>query len=49
MMALSGQSRTPTFEHGAFLVADFSVQEFLDRLAQAPAVRHELGLDDARA
>jgi monothiol glutaredoxin len=44
MLKISGQTRTPTFEYGSFVVADFSVDEFLAKLAQAPAIQCELGL-----
>ena len=44
MLKISEQTRTPTFEYGSFVVADFSVDEFLAKLAQAPAIQRELGL-----
>ena len=43
---LTGQSKTPTFEYGDFVVADFSVNEFLDELEQVPDLKSELGLGD---
>jgi glutaredoxin 3 len=46
MIEISGQQKTPTLEYGKFIVADFGVDELLDKLKQAPAIRHELGLDD---
>ncbi len=46
MVDISGQSLTPTFEYGEFIVADFSIDEFLDELAEHPEVRHELGIVD---
>jgi glutaredoxin len=46
MVEISGQKLTPTLEYGDFIVADFSVNELLDKLNQAPAVRRELGLGD---
>lgn len=46
MVEISGQSRTPTFEFGDFVVADFSMNEFLDELAQVPEIKKELGLGD---
>ncbi|WP_269541199.1 glutaredoxin family protein [Cerasicoccus fimbriatus] len=46
MIEISGQSLTPTFEYGDFVVADFSVDEFLDELAEEPQVRRDLGLSD---
>jgi len=44
MIEVSGQSLTPTFELGDFVVADFSVQEFLDALEQVPELKRTLGL-----
>lgn len=46
MIEVSGQSLTPTFEYEDFVVADFSIGEFLDELAEHPEVRRELGLSD---
>ena len=46
MLEVSGQSMTPTFEFGEFVVSDFSVEEFLDALAQAPETRKRLGFGD---
>jgi len=46
MLEVSGQSLTPTFEFDEFIVADFSVPEFLDALAQVPEVAHKLGFGD---
>lgn len=46
MIEVSGQSLTPTFEWGEFVVADFSVDEFMDELDQHPDLRRELGLGD---
>ena len=43
MVAISGQSLTPTFEFGEFVVADFSVNEFLSELEQVPEIKHQLG------
>jgi len=45
MMEISGQTLTPTFEYKDFMVADFSVQEFVDQLEQRPDIKSELGLD----
>jgi glutaredoxin len=47
MIELSGQSLTPTFEYGEFMVADFSVAEFIDELNQVPEIRKELGFGDS--
>lgn len=44
MQTISGQSLTPTFEYGDFIVADFSVAEFEAALEQHPEVRKALGL-----
>jgi glutaredoxin 3 len=49
MVEISGQSKTPTFEYGDFVVADFSVDEFLAKLARAPEVQRELGLGEKKA
>src|SRR5690606_7137106 len=46
MVEVSGQARTPTFEYGEFVVADFSVEEFLDELEQVPEVKRDLGFGD---
>ncbi len=47
MVEISGQSLTPTFEFGEFVVADFSVDEFLDALEQVPEIKQQLGLGDS--
>ncbi|MGC6423449.1 MAG: glutaredoxin family protein [Lentimonas sp.] len=44
MVALSGQTKTPTFEYEDFMVADFSVDEFLAELSEFPEVQHQLGI-----
>ena len=46
MVEISGQSMTPTFEEGEFVVADFSVDEFLDELERAPEIKIKLGIGD---
>ncbi|NDV62946.1 glutaredoxin family protein [Puniceicoccales bacterium CK1056] len=46
MLDISGQSLTPTFEFGEFVVADFSVDEFIDALEQVPEVKQQLGFGD---
>jgi glutaredoxin len=46
MVEISGQSLTPTFEFGEFIVADFSVDEFLDALEQVPEIKQQLGFGD---
>ncbi|HAV11997.1 MAG TPA: NrdH-redoxin [Opitutae bacterium] len=45
MVALSGQTKTPTFEFEDFMVADFSVDEFLAELSEFPEVQHQLGIN----
>ncbi|ADE55547.1 glutaredoxin [Coraliomargarita akajimensis DSM 45221] len=46
MVAISGQTKAPTFEYEDFVVADFSVDEFLAELNDFPEVRHNLGISD---
>tara|TARA_B110000093_G_scaffold167026_1_gene192871 strand:- start:15258 stop:15545 length:288 start_codon:yes stop_codon:yes gene_type:complete len=46
MVSISGQTSTPTFEYGDFIVANFSVDEFLAELNEFPEVRHNLGISD---
>ncbi len=46
MIEISGQSKTPTMEYGEFIVADFSVDEFIDELADQPEIRRQLGIPD---
>jgi glutaredoxin len=46
MVAVSGQTKAPTFEFDEFTVADFSVDEFLAELNAFPEVRQKLGLCD---
>jgi glutaredoxin len=46
MVSISGQTRTPTFEYEDFVVADFSVDEFLAELNEFPETRHNLGIND---
>ena len=46
MVEISGQTLTPTFEYGEFIVADFSVDEFVQELEEFPEVKRELGIDD---
>jgi glutaredoxin 3 len=46
MVDVSGQTLTPTFEYGEFVVADFSVDEFEAELDEFPEVRRELGIDE---
>ncbi len=47
MVSISGQTNAPTFEHADFIVADFSVDEFLAELNEFPEVRHNLGISDS--
>ena len=44
MIKRSGQSKTPTFVMGDFLVADFDIGEFTAAINKAPAVKTTLGL-----
>lgn len=44
MIALSGQTKAPTFALGNFIVADFDVSEFKAKLAQFPAIQDQLGI-----
>jgi glutaredoxin 3 len=46
MIDISDQTMTPTFEYGDFVVADFSVDEFLSELEERPDIRVELGIGD---
>lgn len=46
MIEVSGQSKTPTFECGEFVVSDFSIDEFLDELQEVPDLQSELGITD---
>jgi len=45
MQKISGQSLTPTFEYGDFIVADFDIGEFKTAVDKHPDVKKELGLD----
>jgi len=45
MVQLSGQSKTPTFVYGDFIVADFDVGEFKAALKKAPNIAKELGIN----
>ncbi|MGJ8640249.1 MAG: glutaredoxin family protein [Opitutaceae bacterium] len=47
MVALSGQTKTPTFEYEDFMVADFSVDEFLAEVTEFPEIQHQLGISDS--
>jgi len=46
MVAVSGQTKAPTFEYDDFVVADFSVDEFLAELSEFPEIRQKLGIGD---
>lgn len=46
MVALSGQTKAPTFEYEDLVVADFSVDEFLAELNEFPEIRQKLGIQD---
>ena len=49
MQEISGQSRTPTLEFGAFVCADFDTDELMVALSKEPEIRSQLGLDKAGA
>ena len=42
LIEISGQSMTPTFKHGDFLVADFDLEEFEAALEQSPKAKNNL-------
>jgi glutaredoxin len=42
LVEVSGQSMTPTFKHGDFLVADFDVDEFEAALNKNPQAKNNL-------
>ena len=44
MVQHSGQTKTPTFVLGEFVVADFDIGEFKAAVAQAPAIQAHLGI-----
>jgi glutaredoxin len=44
LVELSEQSGVPTFVYDDFVIADFSVDELLDELAERPDLRMRLGL-----
>ena len=44
MVSLSGQTKAPTFVYKDFVVADFSVDEFVNELDDFPHVRHDLAI-----
>lgn len=46
MVSVSGQTKAPTFEYEDFVVADFSVDEFLAELNEFPETRQKLGIHD---
>jgi len=46
MMEISGQTMTPTFQYGDFVVADFSVDEFMSEISEFPELQAELGIGD---
>ena len=41
MIEVSGQSKTPTFEWGEFIVSDFSVDELLDELRRIRSLQRQ--------
>ena len=44
MVKISGQTCAPTFEFDDFMVADFSVEEFVTELNKYPEVQIKLGI-----
>jgi glutaredoxin 3 len=42
LIEVSGQSMTPTFKHGDFVVADFDLEEFEAALEQSPKAKNNL-------
>ena len=42
LIEVSGQSMTPTFKHGEFVVADFDLEEFEAALEQNPKAKNDL-------
>ena len=44
LVALTSQSKCPSFRYGDFIVADFSVEEFKNKARKFPAVCKDLGL-----
>jgi len=46
MKEISGQTKTPTLEYADFMVADFSVDEFVAAARKRPDIQEKLGLKD---
>ena len=44
MVSVSGQTKPPTFVYEDFIVADFSVDEFLAELREFPEIAKQLGI-----
>lgn len=44
MKKISGQTLTPTFEYGDFIVADFDVSEFATAAKKQPEIAKEIGI-----
>ncbi len=44
MVSISGQTKAPTFVYKDFIVADFSVDEFVNELNEFPHLRQELAI-----
>ena len=44
LVAISGQTKTPTLKLGDFVVADFDLEEFEAALDKDPEAKRELGL-----
>ena len=44
LLAVSGQTKTPTLKNGDFVVADFDIDEFKQALLENPAEAKKLGM-----
>lgn len=43
LVSITGQSKCPSLRYGHFIVADFSVEEFINKAKKHPGVCKELG------
>ena len=46
MVALTAQTKTPTFSYDDFVVSDFDIKEFLAALKKSPKIHERLGFKD---
>lgn len=46
MVSVSGQTKAPTFEYEDFVVADFTIDEFLAELSEFPEISQRLGINN---